>query len=34
VDRGFGIDFRDEQIRKRHLDTLIKSILTDINSSR
>ena len=27
VGKGFGIDFRDKKIRKRHLDTLIKSIL-------
>jgi TetR/AcrR family transcriptional regulator, regulator of cefoperazone and chloramphenicol sensitivity len=27
VGRGFDIDFRDEQIRKRHLNTLVKSIL-------
>ena len=27
VSKGFGIDFRDKKIRKRHLDTLIKSIL-------
>lgn len=29
VGRGFDIDFRDEQIRKRHLDTLISSILNE-----
>jgi len=27
VGKGFGIDFRDKKIRKRHLDTFIKSIL-------
>jgi TetR/AcrR family transcriptional regulator, regulator of cefoperazone and chloramphenicol sensitivity len=27
VGKGFDIDFRDKKIRKRHLDTLIKSIL-------
>ena len=27
VGKGFGIDFRDKKIRKRYLDTLIKSIL-------
>lgn len=27
VGKGFDIDFRNEQIRKRHLDILIKSIL-------
>ena len=27
VGKGFDIDFRDREIRKRHLDTLIKSIL-------
>ena len=27
VGKGFDIDFRDEQIRKRYLDTLIRSIL-------
>lgn len=27
VGKGFNIDFRDELIRKRHLETLIKSIL-------